>query len=1456
METQGTGAHAAGDAARSLRPLGGKASGLRALAALALLLLFGLAWLGHSAIGRAAEGETTILGDLLSRALSTPASRVAIGAVDGALSSDATIRDVTVADRDGVWLKLDRARLIWRRTALLSRRLEIDRLEIGRLEVLRRPLPNPVATPSTEPLLPDLPVKVEVKAFTLDELALGEPVLGQAARLAGAGQARLGDPREGLDLALGIRRLDRPGTVTLKLAYVPAGQTLDLTLAHDEPEGGLAARALNLPNLPPVTLSLDGRGPLDAFAARLAFRAGEGIGAEGKARIDRVAAERRMGLDLAARIEGLVPGPAAAIFAGTTRLDGALRFGDDGAVRIDTLALTSRTATLTATGGLDAASTADLTLAARALPTEDGVTRTGAGEVGALTFDGSLKGPLAAPRLRGTLRAAGLRAADSHLDRVSADLAVEPLARTAEGQPFALSADAAVEGLHLADPGLRRAVGREARFTLRGQLRPDGIADLRTLALDAPQATLHYAGRLGRTDVTGTLRAELGDLAAFSLVAGRPLAGRLTGTALLSGDPTRGGVTASVEAAGERLALGTPALDRTLGPAPRFSGRLIRLPDGYAVEAARLDGAAVSGTAAGRATLAQADLSAELALADLATLHPDLSGAARLTAALTGSLERPDLALRAAAPAARALGRPVRDLGAEALLRDVTGRPEGTLRLSGRVDGKPLAGEAHLARARSDWVLDRLVFGLGSVDLRGSAALGAESGLAEAELTLRAGDLDDLSALALTRLGGRLDAAISLDRAEGRQGGRLRATGERLRAAGLTLARLDADLAGHDLRAAPRLQGRLAAERLAVAGETVETIRFDAVPAGEASDLTLQARARGFAVDGAGRLGAAGRPRLDLARLTAQRGGDRLALAGPASLTLDGRDLVVERLAVAAGSGRASLDGRLGSRLDLRLSLAGVPLSLARLAAPRLALSGTLDGEAVLAGPAAQPEGRYALRVARLVTPETRSAGLPPIEARLQGPIRDGRAGIDGTVAAGRGMQVTLGGSLPVDPGGALALTARGSLDAALANTLLATGGQRVTGRVTLDGEVAGTLAAPRVGGSATLAGGSFSDPLQGIRLTDIQGRVSGRGDALAIERLTAATRNGGTIRAEGRVAVAPEAGFPGSLTIRADKAELVSSPLMTAVAGLDLALSGPLARTPRISGRVDVVSLEVGIPDRLPATVQPLPGIRHVNVPEPERRRLAARERAQARAGRKALPFDASLDIAVNAPGRIAVRGRGVDAELGGALRLTGTSRAPLANGAFALRRGRIQIVGQRLDFDRGRLTFAGDLAAPDLDFEARTQAGDVTARITVSGPADRPAFVLNSDPALPQDEVLSRLLFKKASGGLSPFQALQLAQAAAQLSGNGGGPDAFESARKGLGLDALDVQGGSKGGAAVGLSRALGDKLSLGVKAGARPEDSGATLTYDVTGRIKVQGEAGANGAAAVGVGAEWEY
>ena len=81
------------------------------------------------------EADKGFLSDLISRALSTPSTRVPIGDVEGALSSDATIRNITISDKDGVWFRLDRVRFVWRRLALLSRRLEIDKLEIGKLEI-------------------------------------------------------------------------------------------------------------------------------------------------------------------------------------------------------------------------------------------------------------------------------------------------------------------------------------------------------------------------------------------------------------------------------------------------------------------------------------------------------------------------------------------------------------------------------------------------------------------------------------------------------------------------------------------------------------------------------------------------------------------------------------------------------------------------------------------------------------------------------------------------------------------------------------------------------------------------------------------------------------------------------------------------------------------------------------------------------------------------------------------------------------------------------------------------------------------------------------------------------------------------------------------------------------------------------------------------------------------------
>ncbi|GBU17747.1 MULTISPECIES: translocation/assembly module TamB domain-containing protein [Methylobacterium] len=1426
------------------------------LAAFALLTAPLLA-LGPAAPIRAAdEGEKTVLGGLLSKALSTPSSRVAIGAVDGALSSDATIRDVAISDSAGPWLKLDRARIVWRRLALLSGRLEVDSLEVGRIEVLRRPMPSQAA-PTAEPdgkLLPDLPVKVEVKGFTLAELALGEPVAGQTARLSARGKVRLGAPAEGLDLDLSVDRLDAAGAFAARLLFVPKGERLELKASLKEPAGGLLSKGLDVPGTPPIDLDLDGRGTLDAWTAKLNLDAGESVGAKGGARITRVGAERRLSLDLAARIEGLLPGPAAAVFAGTTQLDGSVGFADSGALSFERLEIASRTARLEMRGRIGADRVADVTLSARALPTEGGRTRAGEAEIERLVFDGSLKGPLARPRVAGSLNAAGLRGRGGGLDRIEASLAVEP----AEKDRFAIRTDARLDGLHLADRALAAALGGSGALRLRASGGPDGILDVETLRLDAETARLSYRGKLGQNLLTGRVEAEAPNLSAFSGIAGRALGGRLSATADLSGDPARRSLGAALDVVAERLSLDQPAADRLLGERPRLTGRVSQVYDGYGFEGLHLDGRQLKARIDGAATARAADARLGAEIADLAALDPRLSGAASLDARLGGSLERPDLSLALSAPQATALGRPLREARLEAAFRDLTGALDGTASLSGSLGGKPLTGDLRMRRPDGgDVVLDRLAAAVGSVRLEGQGRLAPDSRLGEGRLRLSAADLDDLSGLALTRLAGRLDADIALDRAGGRQDAAVRATGSGLQGAGIGLGRLDADLRLRDLRGLPLLDGRLDADRLVAGGESLDTIRLAAIGGAEASDVTLRAKARGFDLDGAARLSAGKPARVLVSRLTAARGGDRLSLAGPASFALSEGSVAIEGLSIAAGAGRLDLSGRVGETLDLAFAARALPLSISRIVAPGLGLTGTLDGRAQVAGPATRPEGHYEIALTRVASAETRQAGLPPIEARASGNLGDGRLTLDGRASAGRGLEATVSGSLPLAGDGALALKGSGRLDVALANTLLAAGGQRLAGRVAFDASVGGTLGAPRVEGAATLAGGSFTDPLQGIRLTGIEGRATGRGDTLVLERLTAQTRNGGALRAEGRVALAPESGFPGSLKLTAERAELVSSPLMTAVASLNLALDGPLARTPRIGGRVDVVSIDVAVPDRLPATVQPLPGIRRVNTPPELRGRLAsqAKKAPAGRRGKASAPFDARLDLTVEAPNRVFVRGRGIDAELGGALRLTGSSRDPAAVGAFEMRRGRLSVVGQRLDFSGGRLTFGGELTRPDLDFAAETRAADITARVAVTGPASAPVFALTSEPALPQDEVLSRLLFKKASGSLSPFQALQLAQGVAEFSG-GGGADVFEQARKGLGLDSLDVSTGTSGGPAIGASRYLSDRLSVGVKAGAKPADTAATVDFDVTRRVKIQGEAGSDGRTAVGVGAEWEY
>ena len=1402
-------------------------------------------------VSRSAGDGKGVLASLLSRVLSTSTTRVSIGRVDGAFSSDVTVHDIAISDRDGVWLRLDKARLVWSRAALLlHQRLEVDKLEVGTLQVLRRPLPSEeVVADGDQPILPQLPVKVAIKSFTLHELSLGAPVVGEAARLSATGATTLGDPAEGLDLKFDAKRLDAAGSLTAQLTLVPKSNRLTLKLAAQEPAAGLVVHALNVPGLPPVSLDLNGTGTLDAFVAQLAFDAGSEIGATGSARVQRAADTRRLTLDLKARIAGLLPTPAAPVFAGTTQLNGTIDFADSGAIAIKPITVELQTARLDVQGTLSPEQVADLTISAKARDNAGGKTAAGGAEIGKLAFDAIVAGPIMRPRIEAKVDAADVSVPQGTLKALKARFATAPAANV-EPIPFTVRAQAS--GVALRDTGLALALGDSFTLAADGSL-DKGIADFRVAQLRTSTADIGFAGRIGEPELHGRLTVRAPDLTRFSELAELKLRGTLDLSASFSGVPKDGRIEAMLDGRAEKFATGIAAIDGLAGGRVALNGRVRKLAHGgFGFDNLRLTAVHANARADGEATAETAGIDVHLVIPELKHADKRLSGHAEAALRLTGSLTQPNAAFAVTVTDGSGLGRSIPRLALDATVTDLTGNLIARAKLSGSVGGKPAEGAFRLAKlAQGGWRLDDLGLQVGSVTARGAVNL-TDYYFASGRLVIDARDLDDISPLALTKMSGSLHADATLTVSDGGQSGSLSAQGGAIkfgeldaRPAYRRFAR-DRPLPSSPHRRRTRHRSRALRRRRHLA-RTPDRARCRFGKRDRAHGAP-----RGFAIDARGNLYASPDIRLELGMLTARRDRHSIALAHPATLTFRDGGVEAKSLLLALDRGRLGINGRIGDTLDVEVQAEALPLAASETVIPGLGLSGTLTGNAKIAGMVSSPTGAWRLRIDRLVTAQTRDKGLPAIDIAASGRLADHRTSLDATLRAAGAGTVQVKGTVPLQ-GEGLDLAVRGPIDLGAVNETLSASGRRVSGKADINMRLRGSITRPKVDGTARIAGGGYSDAALGIRLSEIAGQISARGDDIRIDRLSAKTWDTGTISAQGRVRIAPDAGFPGDITISSRNAKLVANDVVTAVANLSLTLSGPLARDPRIGGRIDVVSLDVAIPERLPTTLQPIAGTEHVDAPPEAAALLEQRAKVEARA-RRGPPFDAALDLAISAPNRVFVRGRGIDSELGGELRLRGRLSDPVTVGAFELRRGRMSVAGTRLDFTQGRLTFAGSLT-PELNFVAQTQTTDAIVTITITGPATRPSFAFSSDPTLPPEEVLSRLLFAKASGGLSPGQALQVAQVAAQFSG-GGGTDVFERVRRALGVDSIDVSLGSNGDPKLGISRAINRRISVGVKAGAQPEDSGVSVDIDVTRHLRAQGEVSRNGNTAVGIGMEWEY
>ena len=1265
---------------------------------------------------------------------------IRIGRIEGNLYGRATLYDVVLSDPTGPFMTIPEAEVDWNPGAWLRNTLDIDEFTARRAKLTR--LPEFLPSEEDGPILPGFDIAID--RLTIERLTLAEGIVGDRAEtLDLLAEVQLRDRRLKVDTRGSMGSGDRFAAL---IDAAPDRDRFDLGLNYVAPEGGAIARLLGAEA--PYRARIVGDGSWSRWQGSLLVRRGE----------DRFAAFRitnragRFGLLGQATPAPALEGLLADMFDGTVSVRAEARIDNR---RIDgTYAVSAPAFAAQAEGLIDLAENRADDLALSAI--------------------------LRDPGLFGGIRLENAR-----------------LVATIDGAFRDLAVDHTLEVGQVVSGGTRIA-----DLIQRGTARYDGSRW--TFPLDA---------RLARI-TTGN-----------SLLDPRLANGMVRGTAVLSGRR----LTA------ENLALRFPTASADVAVQGDLARGLFGIAgDVRAQQVAFDDIGRASGSARIRATIApgtwqvRADLDARVnpvtnaTLANLAGEPIRLRGglqfgsgaplrfddlnvaASKLTARLDGTIAQGVTTLAGT-------GRHVdygpftiegrlAPSGPEAVLVFADPLPAAGLRdvrlaIAPDGDGFRIETEGGSTLGPFDGVLTLLAPGDGptriaierlsvsNTDVRGDLTL-TDGGIA-GDLALAGGGLD--GTIALAPRGGGQGFELDLEARNAVFGG---ATPIRIARATMDARGLITDgnsTVSGTARGAGLTYGTLFIGRFAAQGEVTNGRgTVDASIAGR--------RSGSFAMD----LKAGIAPERITLAAQGEFAGRRITMPRRAVFTkLEDGGWRMDRTLVKFGDGGVLASGRFGGgETAFDLALSQMPLSLTDIAVPDLGLGGTISGRIDFAlGPDGLPRGQARVKVDDLARSGLVLSSRPvdlALVANLTANRLEARAVVENRdIRRGR-IQAVIS-RLPQD-GTLDQRLRRGALRAQLRYQgaaeslwrLAAVDAFDLTGPVAIAADATGTLANPRVRGSLRSSALRVRSALSGTDIRDVAVRGNFAGSRLRLLSFEGTTPNGGTVTGSGTVDLEGlgervQGRFLEARGPKLDlKAAAANAKLLDAN-GIEATVTGPLRIVSdgfggTIAGRVRINRASWRLATAAEDMRLPRIATREINRPADIGQRVAP--------GR---PWRYLIDARGN--NRIDVDGMGLDSEWGADIRLRGTTDDPRIGGEARVVRGDYTFAGTRFELSRGMIEF--DVTRPidpSLDIRAESERDGVEVEVRVVGSSEEPEITFSSNPALPEEEILARLLFGGSITNLSATDALQLGAAVASLRG-GGGMDPINQLRSAIGLDRLRI-------------------------------------------------------------------
>jgi translocation and assembly module TamB len=1262
----------------------------------------------------------------------TPANglRFHLGRIDGSLYGQAELVDFRLSDPDGLVLAVPRAHLDWNPFAWLSNRLDIAALDIPQATLAK--LPRTIDTGAHGPILPGF--DIAIRRLRVARLIVAPRVTGRQrfGRIEGRADIRSG--HAAVDLAALIEGSD---AVTARIDAVPDAGRFDLDVRARGAASGVLAQLTGLRRA--VTLDVDGVGDWQRWRGTARAQAGS-------ARVLDLALGNDAGrytLTGSIAPASITRGKLQSLTAPRVTVNGAATFANR---RLDgTLSLRSAALAAEASGVVDLARSGfdNVRLRARLLRPE-ALFRNMRAQ--AMELRAILDGPFRAFAFDYRITA----------PRFSFD------------QTGFEQARAAGRGRWSKTP-----IALPVRFTAARVTGVGNVADgiLRNLVVDG---TLRVTSKL----VTGD------DL--------RVRSDKLTGRINLQLDLSNGQFDIGVNGALGRLlipGLGVVDVQSRLSVVPGPGGHGTRVVGRGSAQMVRLDNGFFRSLAGGLPhveTLLERTPDGVLHFTNLVLTAPQIrlagngyrrrdgtfhfEGAGRqasygaLTIRLDGQIERPTIDLLFQRPNA-ALGLTnvrahLDPVSTGFAFTAVGGSRLGPFTTEGQIL-LPKGGTARIAVARLDvsgtrasGALDIVPDGfLGRLTVAGGGISGTLDFAPQGKVQRIAGALDARAA----RLGtvsvrqGHVDFTTLLDPAGTRV--EATATGSGLRRGSLGIARF----AG-----TARLNGETGTIRASIAGSRGAGFQIQTV---------TQVSPDGYSVQAQGKVG-----------------NQPIRLDTPAQLRQDGDAWLLAPTSLSFAGGKAQVSGRFGSAdTALDLSVDAMPLSVLDIGYAGLGLGGNASGTLHYAARAGEaPTGRVDMTVRGL----TRSGLLQsstPIDLGVAGVLTADKAGVRAVMASG-GRTIGRAQALlrPLGQGDVVERLTGAGLFAQLRYAGPADTLWRLTrvelfdlaGPVSIAADVSGSVRAPQIRGQVRATGARISSATTGTALTNVQAAGRFAGSQLQIQTFTADAGRGGTVTGIGRFDFAGAKGVALDLRMQANRAVLIDRDDIGAT------VTGPLAFTSdgsggRIAGDVRLDASRYRLGQATVASALPQLNVREINLP-------GGGGEAEDDTG----PAAWTLAVHARAKGGLMVSGLGLSSEWSTDVNIAGTPDNPAITGRADLIRGDYEFAGREFELERGVLRFGGEAPAnPALDIEANADTTGLNATIRVTGVAQKPEIQFSSTPALPQDELLSRLLFGTSITNLSAPEALQLAAAVAALQDGGNGINPINAVRRAAGLDRLRI-------------------------------------------------------------------